>query len=60
MNKKAKIVASCWSSFTVILTMHGHTNVKFLKWIRLAEDKELDGLFRTLMNLLVQIKVTEV
>ena len=26
----AKIVASCWSSFTVIPTIHGHTNVKFI------------------------------
>jgi hypothetical protein len=26
---KSKIVASAWSSFVIILVMHGHMNVKF-------------------------------
>jgi hypothetical protein len=25
---KSRIVASCWSSFIIILVMHGHMNVK--------------------------------
>ena len=28
------VVTSCWSSFTIILTMHGHTNAKFIKTLK--------------------------
>jgi hypothetical protein len=32
---KSGIVASCWSSFMIILAMHGHMKVKFLVTLRL-------------------------